>query len=60
MELVFDCVELAVRVLVRAGDAVLGAVRDVQGEDDIVLEAAVVRVPHPDTVEVLEELGEEL
>jgi len=60
MEVVFDCVVLAVRVLVKAEEAVLGIVREEQGEEDIVLEAAGLTVPQEVPVEVLEELEEEV
>lgn len=60
MEVVFDCVELAVKVLVRAGEAELGIVCEEKGEEDIVLEAAGLTVPQEVPVEVLEELGEEV
>jgi hypothetical protein len=60
MEVVFDCVVLALRVLVRAAEAVLGIVCERVGEGDIVLEAAGVAEPHTEPVDVFEELGEDV
>ena len=58
--MVFEFVVLAVRVLVGGGDTVLGILFERVGEDDIVLEAGGLRVPHEEPVDVLEELGEDV
>ena len=50
--------ELAVKVFVSGGEAVLAIVRERVGEEDIVLERAALTVPHEEPVDVLEELGE--
>lgn len=59
-ELVFEFVLLAVRVLVRAGHAVLATVFERVGEDDVVFERAALAELHREAVEVFEELGEEV
>jgi len=51
-------VELAVKVFVSGGEAVLAIVRERVGEEDIVLERAALTVPHEEPVGVLEVLGE--
>ena len=58
MEVVFEFVELAVKVFVGAGDTVLAILRERVGEEDLVLERAALTVPHEEPVDVLEELGE--